>query len=151
MDGIAERVHLVCGDLLSPFHPSRLRFDLLLSNPPYIAAEEWLALPTTVRCYEPREALDGGSDGLRFYRRLLAEGPQYLVVNGILIVEVGHRQAGDVSRLLMQSQQWELLEIIKDYSGIERVVVAQRRQGGSGSAWIASKLKGGSSFMGTSA
>jgi release factor glutamine methyltransferase len=147
---VAERVHYLCGDLLSPLHPRRACFDLLLSNPPYIAAEEWPALPATVRCYEPREALDGGSDGLWFYRRLFAEGPQYLAVDGIVIVEVGHRQAGDVSRLLRQSQQWELLEIVKDYGGIERVVVAQRRQKGSGSAWITSKSKVGSSFTGTS-
>ena len=124
---VAERVHYLCGDLLSPLHPQRACFDLLLSNPPYIAAEEWPALPTTVRCYEPRQALDGGSDGLWFYRRLLAEGPWYLAVNGLIIVEVGHRQAGDVSRLLQQSQQWELIEIVKDYGGIERVVVGQRR------------------------
>jgi release factor glutamine methyltransferase len=126
----AERVHFVCGDLLSPLHPGRSRFDLLLSNPPYIAADEWLALPTTVRCYEPREALDGGSDGMLFYRRLFAEGRPFLSDDGIAIVEVGHGQAGDVSRLAMQSQLWELLEIVKDYGGIERVVVAQRRQGG---------------------
>jgi release factor glutamine methyltransferase len=148
---VAERVHFLRGDLLSPLHPQRGRFDLLLSNPPYITAEEWPTLPATVRCFEPREALDGGSDGLRFYRRLLAEGPQYLVVNGIIIVEVGHRQAGDVSCLLQQSQLWELLEIVKDYGGIERVVVAQRRQGGSGAAWITSKSKVGSSFTGTCA
>jgi release factor glutamine methyltransferase len=148
---VAERVHYLCGDLLSPLHPHRACFDLLLSNPPYIATEEWPALPATVRCYEPRVALDGGSDGLWFYRRLLAEGPRYLAVNGIIIVEVGYRQAGDVSRLLQQSQQWELLEIVKDYGGIERVVVAQRRQEGSGSGWITSKSKVGSSFTGTSA
>jgi release factor glutamine methyltransferase len=146
---VAERVHCVCGDLLSPLHPSHARFDLLLSNPPYIAAEEWLTLPTTVRCYEPRTALDGGSDGLLFYRRLFSEGSRYLSDDGIAIVEVGHRQAADVSRLLMQSQQWELLEIVKDYGDIERVVVAQRRQGGNGSAWIASKSREGFSFMGT--
>ena len=148
---VAERVHFVCGDLLSPLSPGRSRFDLLLSNPPYIAADEWLALPTTVRCYEPRAALDGGCDGLSFYRRLFAEGSPYLSDNGVAIVEVGHRQAGDVSRLLMQSQQWKLLEIVKDYGGIERVVVAQRRQGENGSAWITSKSKVGSSFTGTSA
>jgi release factor glutamine methyltransferase len=126
---VADRVHYLCGDLLSPLHPRHGCFDLLLSNPPYIAAEELPALPVTVRCYEPREALDGGSDGLLFYRRLFAEGPQYLTDDGIIIVEVGYRQADDVSRLLMQSQQWGLLEIVKDYSGIERVVVAQRSQG----------------------
>ena len=147
---VAERVHYLCGDLLSPLHPHRSCFDLLLSNPPYIAAEEWSVLPTTVRCYEPRQALDGGSDGLWFYRRLLADGPCYLAVNGLIIVEVGYCQAGEVSRLLQQSQHWELLEIIKDYGGIERVVVAQRRQQGSGSGWITSKSKVGSNFTGTS-
>jgi release factor glutamine methyltransferase len=148
---VADRVHYIRGDLLSPLNPRRGRCDLLLSNPPYIPAEELPTLPATVCCYEPHEALDGGRDGLTFYRRLYAEGPQYLADDGIAIVEVGHRQAGDVSRLLMQSQQWELLEIVKDYSGIERVVVAQRRRGGSGSAWITSKSKEGSSFRGTSA
>ena len=145
---VAERVHCICGDLLNSLHPNRARFDLLLSNPPYIAAEEWYALPTTVRFYEPRQALDGGSDGLVFYRRLFAEGWPYLSENGIAIVEVGHGQAGDVSCLLMQSQQWEVIEIIKDYSSIERVVVARRRQGRGNSVWIASKSKGGSSFTG---
>ena len=148
---VAERVHFVCGDLFRPLHPARKRFDLMLSNPPYIAAEEWLALPATVRRYEPREALDGGSDGLLFYRRLFTEGLPFLSDDGIAIVEVGHRQAGDVSCLLRQSQQWELREVVKDYGGIERVVVAQRRQRGSGSAWIASKSRGGSRFTGTSA
>jgi len=124
---VADRVYCLCGDLLSPLHPQRARFDLLLSNPPYIAAEEWSTLPTTVRCFEPREALDGGSDGLWFYRRLLTEAPQYLAANGMIIVEVGHRQVGAVSALLQQSQHWELIEIVKDYANIERVVVAQRR------------------------
>jgi len=124
---VAERIHFVCGDLLSPFQPGHGRVDLLLSNPPYIAAEEWHALPTTVRCYEPRQALDGGSDGVLFYRRLFAEGASYLAEHGIAIVEVGYGQAGHVSRLLMQSQQWELIEVIKDYGGIERVMVARHR------------------------
>jgi release factor glutamine methyltransferase len=148
---VAERVHFICADLLSPLNPGRVGFDLLLSNPPYIAAVEWRALPATVRCYEPREALDGGSDGLLFYRRLFAEGPAYLVDDGIAVIEVGHRQAGDVSHLAMQSQQWKVLEIVKDYGGIERVVVAQRRPKESGTAWITSKSKVESSFMGTSA
>jgi release factor glutamine methyltransferase len=148
---VADRVQFVCGDLLGPLQPRHRRFDLLLSNPPYIATAEWLTLPTTVRCYEPRQALDGGSDGLLFYRRLFAEGWRYLSDEGVAIVEVGYRQAGDVSRLAVQTQHWELLEIVKDYGGIERVVVAQRRQRGIGSAWIASRSKAGSSFTGTSA
>jgi release factor glutamine methyltransferase len=126
--GVAERVTFIQGDLLGPFNPRRARFDLLLSNPPYIAAGEIPSLPETVRRYEPHLALDGGDDGLMFYRRLLAEAPPYLVDGGVAIVEVGHRQAGDVCRLFAQSQPWAVLEVVKDYSGIERIVVVQRRQ-----------------------
>jgi release factor glutamine methyltransferase len=147
---VAARVHYIRGDFLEPLSPYHTRFDLLLSNPPYIATAEWPALPATVRDYEPHAALDGGQDGLRFYRRLFAEGPQYLADDGIAIVEVGYRQAGDVAHLLGQSQQWKLLEIVQDYSGIERVVVAQCRREESGSAWITSKSKVGSNFTGTS-
>jgi release factor glutamine methyltransferase len=148
---VADRVRFVRGDLLTPLNPRQARFDLLLSNPPYIATEELPSLPATVRCYEPSEALDGGHDGLLFYRYLVAEGPQYLSDDGIAVVEVGHRQAGDVARMLKQTPYWELLEIVHDYSGIERVIVAQRRQRESGSAWITSKSKVESSFTGMSA
>jgi release factor glutamine methyltransferase len=125
---VGERVTYLGGDLFAPLNPHRARFDLLLSNPPYIATAQLPFLPITVRNYEPRLALDGGNDGLRFYRCLAAEGPQYLRDHGFMIVEVGYDQAEDVSSLLVQSQHWELLEIVKDYSGIERVVVAQYRR-----------------------
>jgi release factor glutamine methyltransferase len=129
--GVAERVAFVRGDLLGPLHPWRAHFDLLLSNPPYIAAGEMASLPETVRGYEPPLALDGGEDGLSFYRRLSAEGPQYLSEWGVAIVEVGYQQAGAVSQLFAQAQQWDVVEVVKDYSGIERVVVAQRRPKGA--------------------
>lgn len=128
---VAERITFLRGDLLSPFNPRRVRFDLLLSNPPYIAADELSSLPNTVRCYEPHLALNGGDDGLAFYRRLIAEGPHYLADAGVAIVEVGYQQAGEVAQLYTQSLQWDVLEVVKDYSGIERVVVAQRRQRGA--------------------
>jgi release factor glutamine methyltransferase len=140
---VADRVTYLRGDLLGPLKPRQARFDLLLSNPPYIPTGALAALPQTVRCYEPREALDGGADGLLFYRRLVAEGPQYLSPNGMAIVEVGYNQAGDVSRLFVQSQQWELLEVVKDYSSTERVVVAQHRQWGAARLWITSRSKAG--------
>ena len=141
--GVADRVTYIRGDLLGPLNPRQARFDLLLSNPPYIPTDALSTLPHTVRCYEPREALDGGPDGLLFYRRLVAEGPQYLRPDGIAIVEVGYNQAGDVSRLFVQSQQWKLLEVVKDYSSTERVVVAQHRHGGAARLWITSRLRGG--------
>lgn len=142
---VADRVTYIRGDLLGPLNPHQARFDLLLSNPPYIPTDELASLPPTVRCYEPREALDGGPDGLLFYRRLVADGSQYLSPDGVAIVEVGYNQAGDVSRLFVQSQQWELLEVVKDYSNTERVVVAQHRQWGAARLWITSRLKAGCS------
>jgi release factor glutamine methyltransferase len=141
--GVADRVTYIRGDLLGPLNSRQARFDLLLSNPPYIPTDELSTLPQTVRCYEPREALDGGPDGLLFYRRLIAEGPQYLSPDGVAIVEVGYNQAGDVSRLFVQSQQWQLLEVVKDYSSTERVVVAQHRQWGAARLWMTSRLKAG--------
>jgi release factor glutamine methyltransferase len=128
---VSERVTCLCGDLFAPLNPRRAHFNLLLSNPPYIATAQLPFLPVTVRDYEPRTALDGGHDGLRFYRCLAVEGPRYMSDDGVMIVEVGYDQAEEVSSLLVQSQQWELLEIIKDYSGIERVVVAQHRLKGA--------------------
>jgi release factor glutamine methyltransferase len=148
---VSERLRFIRSDRLAALNPRRGHFDLLLSNPPYIAAAELPSLPATVRCYEPIEALDGGPDGLAFYRYLFAEGPQYLSEDGLAILEIGHRQASHVSRIVEQTQCWELLEIVKDYSGIERVVVAQCRKRESGSAWITSKSKVASSFTGTSA
>jgi release factor glutamine methyltransferase len=128
---VGERVTCLCGDMFAPLNPRQARFDLLLSNPPYIPTGQLPFLPVTVRNYEPRAALDGGDDGLRFYRDLAAEGPDYISGAGVMIVEVGYDQAEEVSSLLVQSQQWELLEIVKDYSGIERVVVAQRKPKGA--------------------
>jgi release factor glutamine methyltransferase len=128
---VGDRVTCLCGDLFAPLNPRQTRFDLLLSNPPYIPTGQLPFLPVTVRNYEPRAALDGGDDGLWFYRYLAAEGPDYISGDGVMIVEVGYDQAEEVSSLLVQSQHWELLEIVKDYSGRERVVVAQRRLKGA--------------------
>ncbi len=123
--GVADRINYIQSDLLQALNAGRARFDLLLCNPPYVATDEWASLPETVRCYEPREALDGGSDGLQFYRRLSVEGRQYMPAGGVAIVEVGDRQAGEVCRLFERSMRWRCVEVIKDYSGVERVVVMQ--------------------------
>jgi release factor glutamine methyltransferase len=128
---VDERVTCLRGDMFAPFNPRRARFDLLLSNPPYIATEQLPFLPVTVRDYEPPTALDGGYDGLQFYRCLATEGPHYMSDDGVMIVEVGYDQAAEVACLLVQSQHWELLEIVKDYSAIARVVVAQPRLKGA--------------------
>lgn len=129
--GVAGQIAFLQCDLIGALRPGRTRFDLLLSNPPYIATREYASLPATIRCYEPRMAFDGGDDGLLFYRRLIAEAAQFLHNGSVAIVEVGDGQAGVVCRLFEQSAGWKGVDVIKDYGGVERVVVAQCTQGGA--------------------
>ena len=98
-------------------------FDLLLCNPPYIPTEDLENLPTDVR-YEPETALDGGEDGLRYYRAVAAYAPLILKEDGILLFEIGYDQAEDVQDLLRE--QGYATAVIKDYGGNDRVVLAKR-------------------------
>lgn len=117
---VADRLTLKEGDLFTPLHGCR--FDAILSNPPYIPAADIAGLTAEVRT-EPRLALDGGSDGLAFYRRIMAAGPAFLQPGGFIAVEVGLGQAAVVAELAMQGGLAQI-KIIKDLAGIERVVIA---------------------------
>jgi len=122
-NGVAQRVSCLIGDLAKlPCGP----FDVMVSNPPYIPTGEWAKLMPEVRDYEPRQALDGGVDGLDAYRHLAIQAPQILVPGGWLLVEVGVGQAGEVSALFKAAG---LIEIghRKDYAGIPRVVMARTK------------------------
>jgi release factor glutamine methyltransferase len=121
--GVEDRLTLRAGDLLAPLE-GRL-FDAILSNPPYIPLADIAGLEPEVR-NEPRLALDGGPDGLTFYRRIMTEGPAYLQQGGFIAVEIGIGQSEAVAELARQAGL-TVNAIIKDYSGIERVVIASRR------------------------
>jgi len=123
--GVADRVHLLQGDLFFPLHNLDLTFDLIVSNPPYITDNDIPTLQPEVSNWEPRGALDGGHDGLDFYRRLLGEGPQYLHSGGWLIMEIGHGQRSEVLRLARQ-QPTLTAACDLDYEGRERVVRVQK-------------------------
>lgn len=97
------------------------KFDMIVSNPPYIQSEIIDTLMPEVREHEPRQALDGGRDGLLFYRRILAEVSRYLRRGGMLFFEIGHDQGESVSRLMKESGLTEI-QVIKDYGGLDRVV-----------------------------
>lgn len=122
--GAQERIVFHQGDGLGAV-PAQLTFDLLLSNPPYIATSELEALPPEVRDYEPRRALDGGPDGLDFYRQLAGDGAGRLVAGGRVMVELGAGQARPVSAIF-QGAGWEVEAVEKDYAGWERIFVARR-------------------------
>lgn len=100
------------------------RFDIVLSNPPYIPSHDIERLEPEVARYEPRLALDGGDDGLLFYRRLAADLPRLLAGGGLVAVEIGQGQGSDVSRLF-QEAGLRLLPAHADLAGIERCILAR--------------------------
>ena len=120
-NGLSGRVVPMQMDALAP-PPAQLgEFRCLVSNPPYIPAGDIPGLDPSVRDYEPRMALDGGADGLDFYRSIAKTWKTALSVGGKLFLEVGIGQADDVLRLL-RAQGFGDLEITKDLNGIPRVV-----------------------------
>ena len=108
------------GDLFSPF--SGERFSMILANPPYIPSGDLPSLQKEV-LWEPSLALNGGADGLDFYRRIAAQAPEYLTENGILILEIGWDQA-DAVRALCESAGFTRLETVQDLGGRDRVIIA---------------------------
>lgn len=98
------------------------KFDMLVSNPPYICSDVIDTLMPEVREHEPRLALDGSADGLRFYRRILADCGAYLKPGGMLFFEIGYDQGEAVKRLMEENGFLEV-EVKKDYGGLDRVVL----------------------------
>ena len=123
--GLARRVEFVLSDLFADV--GERPFDLVVSNPPYIPADEYVALEPNVRDYEPRLALYGGVDGLDFYRRLVPGAALLLRPGGTLALEVGAGQAGDVAAIIDAAGAYEAPERRSDLSGAARVVFARRR------------------------
>ena len=115
-NGVEAR--LVQGDL---FEPVTGTFDLIVSNPPYIASAEIETLTPEVREHEPRMALDGTADGLFFYKRIVQESPSYLKEGGWLCMEIGYDQ-GAVAQQLMEARGFVTVSVIKDLAGLDRVV-----------------------------
>lgn len=113
------------GDL---FHALKTtdKFDLIVSNPPYICTEEIKTLQPEVREHEPMSALDGATDGLKFYRQIISEAPNYLNDGGWLMFEIGCEQAQKVSELLAAAG-FTNIKVVKDYAGLDRVVCGMER------------------------
>lgn len=117
----ADRISFVEADL---FVPGAERFDLIVSNPPYIEHSVVEDLATEIAAFEPRVALDGGADGLDFYRRIADAAGDRLVADGVVMVEVGAGQAAAVSEIFRRSGLREI-SLLKDIAGVDRVVRAR--------------------------
>jgi len=128
--GLADRVRLVAGDLLDPLRVLGGGFDLIVSNPPYLQSGVICGLPREVSAFEPRLALDGGPDGLRVIRRIVAAAPAALRPGGRLLLEIGEEQAGAVASL-MAAEGFSGIAARLDLRGVERYVAGSLRQPGA--------------------
>lgn len=114
-----SKIKIINSDLFSNINE---KFDLIYSNPPYIKSCEIENLQVEVRDYEPRLALDGGEDGLFFYRNIIKSSPEFLNHKGFLVFEIGHDEAEDICNLMKDKFE---VEVYKDLNNLDRVVVGQ--------------------------
>ncbi|OGC15563.1 protein-(glutamine-N5) methyltransferase, release factor-specific [candidate division WOR-1 bacterium RIFOXYC2_FULL_37_10] len=118
--GILDRIKLIKGDL---FADIKEKFDIIISNPPYIPTDDIENLEPNVKGFEPREALDGGKDGLDIVRKIIEEASIYLKPDGILMLELEYRQSKKVEKLI-KNKGYKNIEIIKDFAGLNRIIKA---------------------------
>jgi len=132
LNKVSERIDFINSDLYAQFACScgtsrcgNTQYDMIVSNPPYIATRDLENLQPEVR-YEPRLGLDGREDGLYFYRRIIALAPDFLKEDGFLIMEMGFDQKRAVEGIFKNSDGFKILKVVKDYNNINRVIVAQK-------------------------
>jgi release factor glutamine methyltransferase len=123
-NGVKERISFLHGNL---FEPVSGKFDIIVSNPPYISEEEFEHLPLEVKNFEPKGALLAGSDGTEFHDNLIREGSHYLKSGGWLFMEIGAGQKGAVEDMLRKNKGYDCIGFKTDYGGIERVAMARRK------------------------
>jgi release factor glutamine methyltransferase len=125
LNGVSDRirfVHSAAGDYLGAGQPA---FTAVVCNPPYIASEDIALLPPEVKDHDPKDALDGGPDGMDFYREIIPRLPIRIQPGGYLALEIGSSQRDGVIALL-EAAAFEETESFRDYSGNDRVVIGRR-------------------------
>jgi release factor glutamine methyltransferase len=125
---LAETVKLLCGDLFDPIIEGldAARFDLIVSNPPYVSEPEYAALDKNVRDYEPKDALLAGADGLDVYKRILEKVEDFLKPDGALMMEIGYAQGKAIRELLEQTGIFKTIAIEKDFANNDRIAIAKK-------------------------
>ena len=124
---LSNRISLAQGDLAEPFLENGMKgtFDLVVSNPPYVASAEMSVLQPEVRDHDPAMALCGGDDGVDLIKRLLHEAPPILRAEGAIVLEIGDGQSGAVKELMCE-EGWAVVHVFSDLAGIERVIVGKK-------------------------
>lgn len=121
---LGAAVTFLKGDLLEPIIEKKQRFDIIVSNPPYIPDKDIIGLSDTVKDHEPYRALSGGDDGLMIYRRLIKQLPEVIHPKALVAFEIGVGQGNDVSKLLYNAFENITVEVVNDINGKDRMVFA---------------------------
>lgn len=126
--GVAKSVKFEQGDLFKPFskHFRKQKFDMIISNPPYIKSSVIPTLQKEVCEHEPLSALDGGESGLDFYGRIVSGVGSHLRKSGVLLLEIGHDQGEAVSGLLSRNGEFTSIRVLKDLANRDRIVFAKK-------------------------
>jgi len=122
--GVAGQIRFFQSNLLKVFSGKTEKFDFILANLPYIPTEKIPTLPQDVR-HEPEPALDGGADGLMYYRRLIKESILFLRKGGLLVFEIGEEQSNAFQAILSDNKRLTLKTILKDYAGCDRIIALE--------------------------
>lgn len=120
------KIDVLCGDMYEPI--KKKKYNMIISNPPYIKSGVIPSLMPEVKDFEPLDALDGGVDGLEFYRHIVKDAPQHLKKNGLLVFEIGHDQAAEVTAIITVTDKFEEVKVGRDLDGKDRVVIAQLKK-----------------------
>jgi len=120
LNNLTKRARLIKSNL---FENIKDKFDLIISNPPYIKTEDIKTLMDDVKYYEPHIALDGGDDGLYFYRHIIKNAKKYMNTGGHIALEVGINQSSDVVQILI-ANNYRNIKVYKDYNKIDRLIIA---------------------------
>lgn len=119
---VNQKIDFIKSDLFTAIRGKNIKFDIIVSNPPYIPKADINTLHIQVKDYEPYTALEGGEDGLDFYRDITEQSKEHISKNGVLAYEVGHDQAQDVAEI-MKNNGYTKIYTKKDIQGIDRVVI----------------------------
>ena len=126
--GVSDKIDFVQSDMFLEL-PIAL-YDYIVSNPPYIQTSHLNGLMPDVINFEPKNALDGGGDGLDFYRKIIPESLNYLKKGGVISLEIGETQAQPIKNFFFSEGKYEEINIFQDYSGYDRVVSARKKTNG---------------------
>lgn len=127
-ENLRTKIKFLHGDMFAPLNGKK--FDMIVSNPPYIRTNMISILQEEVKKHEPLSALDGGRDGLDFYRTIVEQAADHLTPEGWLMMEIGHDQGEDLRKMLKDSKKYTPAEVVKDLPGRDRVVKCRLKSNG---------------------